>query len=185
VSAEPRTWWGWHRLADRWARQLVDHARLGRGDLVLDIGAGTGAITRHLAATGARVIAIEWHPRRAHELRRLFADRNVKVVRADAAELWLPNRPFHVVANPPFGITTALLRRLLNPRTRLVGAELVVPRHVAARWVAGRAPGARRWSHEFSATARGHVPRFAFHPPAPSDAAILSIVRRRARRPVD
>jgi len=179
VSAELRAWWGWHRLSDNWARQLVERAALQPGDLVLDIGAGTGAITRHLVATGARVIAVDAHPRRANELKRMFARRNVKVVSADAADLRLPGRPFHVVANPPFGISTALLRRLLSPRSRLVRAELIVPRQVAARWAAGRAPGAQRWMHTFTASAIAYVPRSAFRPPPPHDAALLSIVRRR------
>ena len=87
MSAGPRTWWGWHQLADDWARRLVEQSDLTPHDLVLDIGAGTGANTRHLAATGARVIAVEAHPRRAAQLRETFAGRRVKVVQADASDL--------------------------------------------------------------------------------------------------
>jgi 23S rRNA (adenine-N6)-dimethyltransferase len=145
---------------------------------VLDIGAGTGAITRHLVARGARVVAIEAHGRRARELRRAFTGQNVTVVQADASDLWLPGRPFVVVANPPFAITTALLKRLLGRRSRLTRAELVVPRHVAARWVSGRAPGASRWMQVFHLEVALRVPRSAFRPPPPADAAVLTITRR-------
>jgi 23S rRNA (adenine-N6)-dimethyltransferase len=179
VSAAPRTWWGWHQLADRWARRLVEQSDLTPHDLVLDIGAGTGAITRHLASTGARVIAVEAHPRRAAQLRETFAGRRVKVVQADASDLRLPTRPFVVVANPPFAITTALLRRLLSRHSCLRSARLIVPRHVAVRWSQGRAPGAHRWSRTFALSIDARVPRSAFRPPPSDDAVVLHIARRR------
>jgi 23S rRNA (adenine-N6)-dimethyltransferase len=178
VSAGPRTWWGWHQLSDPWARRLVERADIRPGDLVLDIGAGRGAITHHLVRAGAHVVAIELHPRRVAELRRTFARDAVRVVCADATDLRLPHRPFKVVANPPFGITTALLRRLLHPRSRLQRAELVVPRHVAVRWANGRAPGAGRWGLSFDARVTARVPRNAFRPPPPGEVAVLSLVRR-------
>jgi len=123
-------------------------------------------------------VAIELHPRRAQLLRARFAGCNVIVVQADAADLRLPRRPFRVVANPPFAITTALLRRLLGPRSQLMRAELIVPRHVAVRWAAGRGRDADRWTATFDAVMRARVPRDAFFPMTPTDAAVLSIVRR-------
>lgn len=174
--------WGYHRLSDHWVRRLVEQAHPGRGDLVLDIGAGDGAITRPLAASGARVLAIEAHPRRARNLRDAFAGHNVKVIRADAADLRLPGRPFVVVANPPFAITTALLKRLLHSRSRLDRAVLVLPRPVAARWANGRAPGAQRWTRAFDLRITATIPRSAFAPAAPREAVVLEIVRRQTAR---
>jgi len=101
--------------------------------LVLDIGAGDGAITEVLVDAGCRVVAVELHPGRADVLRRRFGDR-VTVVRADAADLRLPRRGFHVVANPPFGVSAPLLRRLLHPGSRMVSARLVLQDPVARRW---------------------------------------------------
>jgi 23S rRNA (adenine-N6)-dimethyltransferase len=68
----PRTRWGWHRLDSRWAERLVDNAGIRAGELVLDIGAGAGALTEALIRRGARVIAFELHPARAQELRQKF-----------------------------------------------------------------------------------------------------------------
>lgn len=180
MSAAPRTWWGWHQLADRWAERLVDRAGVSAGDLVLDVGAGAGAITAHLIERGARVIAVELHPARAAELRRRFAGADVRVVRADAADLRLPGRPFRVVANPPFAVTTALIRRLVHPRSQLVRAELIVPRHAAGRWAGDGGRPDRRGraaSVTFELAWAGRVPREAFRPSPPDDAALLSIVR--------
>jgi 23S rRNA (adenine-N6)-dimethyltransferase len=177
VSAAGRTRWGFHRLTEAASRQLVRSAGIRPGDLVLDLGAGRGAITGALVSAGAQVVAVELHPARAQELRRRFAEAPVTVVRADACDLRLPRRPFRVVANPPFGITTALLRRLLSPGSRLLSADVVVPPAAAARWAAGRAPGSRRWSQVFSLRVVRQLPRDVFRPPAPGSAAVLRIER--------
>jgi 23S rRNA (adenine-N6)-dimethyltransferase len=178
----PPTHWGWHQLRSSWAHHFVEDAVVRRGDVVLDIGAGTGAITEQLLTRGARVIAFELHPSRAAELRRRFSD-DVMVVQADVSNLRLPRRPFRVVANLPFGVSVAVLRRLTSPGSRLVRADLIVPRHTAERWVYGTPPGARRWRNEFSCSMGRRLPRSAFSPPPPNDVAIL-IIRsvRRARR---
>ncbi|HEY3942880.1 MAG TPA: rRNA adenine N-6-methyltransferase family protein [Acidimicrobiales bacterium] len=178
MSESLRARWGWHQLSSPWARRVVADADLRPGDLVLDLGAGTGALTEELVRVGARVIAVELHPARYHELRRQLQGKNAIAVRADIRELRLPRRPFHVVANPPFSATAAVLRRLVAPGSRLVRADLVVPRHVVRRWTGGRAPGDGRWSWEFEAAAGRAVPRGAFRPPAPHDAMVLCIVRR-------
>lgn len=168
--------WGFHQLSDAFASQLVAAAGVGPGDLVLDVGAGTGAITAPLVATGARVVAIELHPERVAVLRQRFD--TVRVVRADAADLRLPRQPFRVVANPPWSITSVLLRRLTAPGSRLVRADLIVPRQVANRWASPDAPGAARWQRELVGEIAGPVPRKAFHPPPPQPAALLTLRRR-------
>jgi 23S rRNA (adenine-N6)-dimethyltransferase len=176
--SEKRTRWGWHRLDSRWAERLINDVGIAAGDLVLDVGAGTGALTRPLVERGARVIAFELHATRANELRRKFAEEKVTVVQADGADLRLPRRPFRVVANPPFGISVALLRRVTAPGSRLIRADLIVPWHVAERWALGTPPGAGRWRKEFECSLGRPIPRSAFSPPPPSGVSILVIKRR-------
>jgi 23S rRNA (adenine-N6)-dimethyltransferase len=178
VPASGNTRWGWHRLDPSWARRVVADAGIAPGDLVVDIGAGTGAVTAPLVAAGARVIAVELHPRRLAVLRDRFADDDVTVVRADAADLRLPRRPFRVVASPPFAVTTQVLKRLLAPGSRLVRADLVVQRAAAHRWAAGHAPGAGRWLRDHRLAVGRPIPRSAFAPRPPVDCATLRITRR-------
>jgi 23S rRNA (adenine-N6)-dimethyltransferase len=168
-------------LEASWADRLVADAAVGPGELVLDIGAGAGALTAPLVRAGARVIAVELHPRRARLLRESFPNGAVRVVVADGADLKLPRRPFRVVANPPFGVSVALVRRLLAPGSRLVRADLVLPHHIARRWLRGDAPGAGRWREAFTVRLGGRVPRHAFQPVAPRDATVLVIERAQAR----
>ena len=84
--AGSRRRWAWYQLDTRWARRLVAEAGVGAGSLVVDVGAGAGAITAALIAAGAKVIAVEAHPGRAHELGDRFGD-SIVVVQADARDL--------------------------------------------------------------------------------------------------
>lgn len=171
--------WGWYRLDRSSAEHLVAASGVGPGDLVLDIGAGDGALTEPLLRAGARVVAVELHRGRANELRQRFGT-DVTVVRADAADLRLPRRPFRVVANPPWAITDPLLRRLLGPGSRLIRADLLLKRPATRRWVEGRAGDGRHRSH-FHLEAGATIPRRAFHPPPPIDARVLTVERLRRR----
>lgn len=178
-SADPR---GAHFLLDRGvADRLVRSAGLGPGDLVLDLGAGAGALTAPLASTGARVLAVERDPRLAAGLRRRFAGTPaVRVIEGDLRTVPLPHRPYAVVANPPFAGTGALLDRLLDdPGSRLVRAELVLELG-AARLVTGPPRGPRdAWrAARFQARLGRRVPPSAFRPAPRVPAAQLSLVRR-------
>lgn len=174
--------WGWHQLDRGWASRLVDAAGVRPGDLVVDVGAGGGVITAELVRAGASVVAVELHPRRVAQLRVRFEGCPVTVVRADAEELRLPRRPFKVVANPPFGVTTALLRRLTGPASRMERAALVLPGWAAARWAAGRGAGGARAQRTFTYTLGPRVPAAAFRPAPPADPSVLLIARTQLRR---
>jgi 23S rRNA (adenine-N6)-dimethyltransferase len=149
---------------------VVAAAGVRPGELVLDIGAGEGALTVHLLRAGARVVAVELNPRRAGVLRERFP--GITVLHADATSIRLPGRPFRVVANPPYGISSALLRTLLAPGSRLVAADLVLQRAVARKYASGAA-------RTFSMTVGLSLPRRAFLPPPHVDSAVLVVRRRR------
>jgi 23S rRNA (adenine-N6)-dimethyltransferase len=173
-STGSRRTWGWHRLADEWAARIVTAAEVRPGELVLDIGAGTGALTNHLVLAEARVVAVELHPGRAALLRRRFP--RITVVEADVRSLALPRRTFRVVANPPYGITADLLHLLLSAGPRLVAADLVLQRAVVRKYVGQHTTAHPPRTYRMSAGLT--LPRRAFYPPPRVDSAVLRIRRR-------
>jgi 23S rRNA (adenine-N6)-dimethyltransferase len=129
-------------------------------------------------AAGARVTAVELHPRRAQLLRQRFGAAPVTVVECDAVKLRLPTRRFRVVASPPYALSSALLGNLLGPRSQMFAADLVLQRAVVQRYVEGRAAGAGRWQGTWRLTTGQLLPRSAFRPPPHVDSAVLVIRRR-------
>lgn len=173
---------GAHFLVDRAVvDRLVRSAGLGPGDLVLDLGAGSGALTAPLAATGARVLAVERDPRLAGGLRRRFADQpSVRVVEGDLRTVPLPRRPYAVVANPPFAGTAALLARLLDdPGGALARADLLVELGAALAVVGPpRGPREAWWTARYEAVLVRRVPAGAFRPVPRARVGQLALVRR-------
>lgn len=167
--------WGRHLLRSTWAERIVAGAGVRDGELVLDLGSGTGALTTPLAARGARVIAVELHAGRAATLRsRTARAGRVTVVEDDLLEVPLPGRPFRVLANPPYAVGSALVRRLTHRGSAMVRADLVVPRWMVRRFEAQPPRG-------YWVEVGRHVPADAFDPPPRGDSAVL--ILRRTRRP--
>lgn len=124
---------GRHLLCSRsLAEEIVRDAGIGRGELVVDVGAGTGVLTRALLAAGARVLAVEPDGRSAARLRRACPEADV--VQATAAAVTWPAEPFRVVANLPFLASAEICRTLLgNPALALQSADLIVEWDLAAK----------------------------------------------------
>lgn len=141
---------------------------------MLDLGAGSGALTAPLLAAGARVLAVELHPGRVEQLLRRFpaggpgSGAAVEVRRGDLLTTPLPQAPYRVVANPPWSLLESLRERLLRSPS-LIRADIVVP-----RWVA------RKWARQYPRIGiGGSVPREAFCPSAPAGAAVAIVIGRR------
>src|ERR671911_678418 len=119
----------------RIARRIVAESGVGGDDLVVELGAGGGMLTRQLARVAGRVVAVEYDPYWVLRLRERFSDDdNVVVVHEDALKVALPEVPFTVVANIPFCTTTSILHRLLDdPIAPPERVYLVVQRQVARK----------------------------------------------------
>src|SRR5690606_35589430 len=102
--------------------RIVDSAEVSPTDDVLEIGPGLGALTRQLARAARRVVAVELDDRLLPVLRyELEPFANVEIVHGDILTFDPASRfagPFVVVANVPYYITGAILRRLLEGRPR-------------------------------------------------------------------
>ncbi len=175
---------GAHYLNDpRLAAELVEAGRVHPGDLVLDLGAGAGALTAALVRRGAEVVAVERDPRLASRLRRRFERADVTVLEADLLALALPRRPYRVVASIPFAITTPLLGRLLDASdSSLQRAVLVVEWGSGKRFSDPRPADPRTlwWRARFALHVARRLEARSFSPPPRVDAAVLIAQRRQS-----
>jgi 23S rRNA (adenine-N6)-dimethyltransferase len=164
------------------ADELVEQAGIEHDDLVVEIGAGSGVLTRPLVRRARRVIAVERDPIFADHLRAAFAPwSNVEVVAANALDVPLPDEPFRVFGNLPFSFGTRILRRLLDDASStLVRVDALVQLEMA-RKRASVAPGtlvSLGWLPWWEFGVARRVPRSAFRPVPSVDAAVLVIGRR-------
>jgi 23S rRNA (adenine-N6)-dimethyltransferase len=160
------------------ATELVRAAGIRGDDVVLDLGAGTGALTAALVRRGASVVAVEIDTELAAGLRRRFPE--VRVVEDGIVGVAFPHERFKVVANLPFGCATAILRRVLDPRTLLESADVIVEWSVASKR-ASVWPGTQLsayWGAWFELSLARRLPRSVFAPQPSVDAGVLRIVRR-------
>ena len=75
----------------RVAKRIVAESGVGKDELVVELGAGGGMLTRQLARASRQVIAVECDPYWAMHLRKRFSnDENVRVVQGDALTVTLP-----------------------------------------------------------------------------------------------
>ncbi len=121
--------------------KIVEIADLSPEDTVLEVGPGTGNLTRILAREAKRVIAVELDDRLIPLLQKQLADYpNVELVRADILAVKIADlvgdQPFTVVANVPYYITSAILRHLLesipHPKRIVVTVQLEVAERMVA-----------------------------------------------------
>lgn len=114
---------------------LIERLDLVDDELVVEIGPGRGALTVPLARSGVRVLAVERDLRLLGELdaalRRAGLAERVRLLHLDGRRLRWPREPYRVVANLPFGATTALLAHMLDdPERRRVAPTS----SCSARW---------------------------------------------------
>lgn len=119
--------------SDAAAQRLVRCAKFEPGERVYDLGAGTGRVTAALLGAGARVVAVEADPTLAARLAVRFAEREVRVINENLTRVRF-SAPYKVVANLPFNVTAAALRRLLADGPAPECATLVLQREAARRY---------------------------------------------------
>lgn len=151
------------------------------GSLIVDLGAGDGALTAAAAGAGHRVIAVELDRHWVDTLRRQAgAWGDVEVVHADALAVALPAAPFYVMSCVPYAISTRLVRRLLTNAHGLIAASLVLQRETARR-LAGRPRAGRfaaTWAPWYRLEVGRCVPARAFRPVPQVESALLAIAPR-------
>ena len=162
---------------------------------VVEIGAGTGVLTRLLAARARTVAAIERDRYLVPLLQREMADAGVRVVEADAQTVDLaallgapePGSPRVLCGNLPYAITGPLLRRTMEHAAHVERVVFMVQDEVADRL--GAHPGTKAWGAltvfmraAFDVRRVLRAPPGAFHPPPEVSSAVVELVPVRPPR---
>ena len=130
--------------------ELTAAAGVSKDEDVLEIGPGCGSLTKHLCDAAGQVVAVELDERLIPLLQAFLAEkRNLTVVQGDVMTLDLKEataglrKPFAVVANIPYYITTPLIRQLLESELPVSRLALMVQQEVADKILAE--PGDEAW----------------------------------------
>jgi len=179
--------WGQNFLGDSQVlHAIADALELREGEPVVELGPGLGHLTRFLAATGARVTAVE-KDRDMIAVLQKEAIPGVRVVEGNAATVdfaQVAGVPEVALAgNLPYHLTSPILFRVLEQREHVSRAVFTLQKEVVERLAAE--PGGRDYGLltailglYFEAENLFEVEARRFHPPPKVDSAVLRLTRR-------
>lgn len=151
---------------------IVDAAQVGPEDCVLEIGPGIGTMTQYLAERAGSVIAVEIDKGLIPILAdTLSAYDNVTVINEDILKLDINalaqekngGKPFKVVANLPYYITTPIIMQLFESHVPLSSITIMVQTEVAERMQVG--PGTKDYGALSLAVQYYSKPQIVTHVP--------------------
>jgi len=197
----PLKYLGQSFLIDKTAvKEIIKAAQIKQGDIILEIGPGTGVLTKELAQKAKKVITVEKDARMIKILREELKDfKNIEIIKGDILKaqnynLKLKTKGYKIVANLPFYLANPVIRKFLempNPPSVMI---LIVQKEVAQRICpACRQAGAKpprmsilAVSVQFYAQAKiiSYISKKSFWPQPKVDSAIIKIIPRQFRVPV-
>lgn len=129
---------------------IVNSAEIEETDFVLEIGPGPGVLTRELAKKAKRVVAVELDS----DIISLLSENikeydNITIINKDILKVDLPalrdeyfeGKPFKVIANLPYYITTPIVMKLLETDVNIKSIVIMIQKEVAERLIAS--PGTK------------------------------------------
>ena len=169
---------------------LTEAAGVTPEEDVLEIGPGCGSLTRHLCRAARRVVSVELDDRLIPLLQAFLAEeKNWNVVHGDIMAVDLREvteglrKPFAVVANIPYYITTPLIQRLLTCGLPVSRLALMVQKEVADKILSspgedGWGPLAVRCQYMCETRRAMEVPAACFTPPPKVDSTFVVLSAR-------
>jgi len=169
-------------------QKLIDAAELTKDDIVVEVGAGTGALTTELAKRAKKVIAVEKDRVLIPVLKENTAIlKNLEILQGDILTLPISDMQYaiyKVVGNIPYYLTAPLIRKFLeseNPPSRMV---MMVQKEMAER-ICAEPPDMSILAVSVQVYARPEivacVPRSSFWPQPHVDSAIVRIMDYESR----
>ncbi len=119
-------------------RKLVGVADVTSQDIILEIGPGTGAITKVLLETGAKVIAIEKDTLLADQLRNELSSKRLHIIQGDILDLDLnsilpKSQKVKVISNLPFKITSPIFGKFFPLHEQISTLTFIIQKDIVDR----------------------------------------------------
>ncbi|MEI3607748.1 23S ribosomal RNA methyltransferase Erm [Pseudogracilibacillus sp. SE30717A] len=166
----------------RLIHEIVDQAKISTHDLVLDLGAGRGALTLVLSKKAKNVLAVEYDSKFVEILKQKSChDPNTKIIHQDILKIHLPKKPFVVVSNIPYSITTPIMKMLLNkPSSGFQRGVIVMEKGAAKRFTSSFVKDSYvlAWRMWFDIRYVKGISRINFFPSPKVDSAMITINRK-------
>ena len=123
------------------SRWIGDQVQPDGADLVVEIGPGMGALTKHLVGRSKKLILIEKDAQLGPELQGQFEGRDdVEVIHNDATRIdlrpWFRHGPLRLVGNLPYSVGSEILKHWLTPPTPVSCAVFMLQKEVCDRLAA-------------------------------------------------
>lgn len=150
VRVRPKQSLGQNFLVDdNISRKIANAIHLQSSDVVLEVGAGQGALTRQLAGKSKHLIIVEIDGRVVDRLREEFVSPGVTVLHADILDIsfreWSERfgKRIRVVGNIPYHLTSPILFKAFDEHHAVSDVTIMIQREVAQRLVA--VPGTKEY----------------------------------------
>lgn len=184
-NIRPQKRLGQHFLRSKAAlKKIIAAAELKPADIVIEIGPGTGVLTKELAKKVKKVIAIEKDKALIPLLRNNLKDfANVEIVYGDILEIKkLEIRNYKLIANLPYYVAARIIRKFLETKNKPRLMVLMVQKEVGQR-ICSQPPNMSLLaiSVQFYADAKiiGYVKKQYFWPKPKVDSAIIKIIPKK------
>ncbi len=173
---------------------IVRDAAPAPGENILEVGPGTGVLTRKLLEAGARVTSVEIDHRLAAYLREAFADQDTfRLIEADACKQnyddVMGEAPYRCIANLPYASSSVLLAKMTELRNAPVDMFVLLQREMADRL--GASPGTKQYGALsvtiglcYSVKQLRSIPPNVFFPPPEVDSCLVRLCRHETAYPL-
>ena len=126
---------------DNIARKIAREMNFAKDDVLVEVGPGKGALTKHLVGTAQHLLAFEIDQRLIVDLQAAYSREDVTVFHQDFLEVSLEElcrtygKPVRVVGNLPYHLTSPILFKTFEQRTAVADLTVMVQKEVAQRIV--------------------------------------------------
>ncbi|MBI4549228.1 MAG: ribosomal RNA small subunit methyltransferase A [Ignavibacteriae bacterium] len=149
------------------ARKIARDLHLSKDDVVLEIGAGRGALTKELIGHVRHILIVEIDYRLIEQLQQQFSSPSVTILHQDFLEIELADvqkrykTKLRIVGNIPYHLTSPIIFKVFEEHSSVYDLTIMVQREVAQRIAAQ--PGTKEYGILSVFAWFYGVPRILFH----------------------